>query len=138
MAVRLVLDTSVIVAGFRSPSGLSAKTLLACRSGIHVMVVTVPVVLEYEAVLRRPEHLAAAQATKDDAGRFVDAIYAIAEGIQPTWLWRPQLRDPDDEMFLEAAVSGNAHIVTFNVRDFVSAERFGVRVMTPRQFWMER
>lgn len=101
------------------------------------MVLTAPVVFEYEAVLTRAEHLAAAEATEEDAGRFVDALCAIGEWIQPTWLWRPQLRDPDDEMFLEAAVSGGAHIVTFNVRDFAAVERFGVRVMTPRQLWME-
>lgn len=101
------------------------------------MVVTAPVVFEYEAVLTRPEHLSAAGVSLEDAGRFVDAICAIAEWVTPTWLWRPQLRDPDDEMFLEAAVAGGAHIVTFNVRDFVAAERFGVRVMTPRQLWME-
>lgn len=132
-----MLDTSVIVAAFRSPTGLSAQTLVACRCRDHRMVVSAPVVFEYEAVLKRPERLAAAQVTEDEAGRFVDAICAIADGIQPTWLWRPQLRDPDDEMFLEAAVAGNAHIVTFNLRDFGAAERFGVRVMTPRQLWME-
>lgn len=135
--MRVVLDTSVVVAGFRSPAGLSAKTLLACRRGRWTMVITAPVVFEYEAVVSRAEHLSAAGASLEDAGRFVDAICAFAEWITPTWLWRPQLRDPDNEIFLEAAVSGRAHIVTFNVRDFAAAERFGVQVMTPRQLWME-
>jgi hypothetical protein len=48
---------------------------------------------------------------------------------------RPQLRDPGDEMVLEAAVNGRANIlVTFNVRDFGAVPaRFGIRVMVPRE-----
>jgi predicted nucleic acid-binding protein len=132
-----VIDTNVVVAGFRSPKGVSARTLVACRNGEHRMAVSAAMIFEYEAVLSRPEHLHAADATTDDAGRFVDAICAFADWVRPTWLWRPQLRDPDDEMVLEAAVSGAADIVTFNVRDFLPAARFGVRVLTPRQLWTE-
>jgi predicted nucleic acid-binding protein len=133
--VRLVIDTSVVVKAFRSPTGLSAQTLVACRRGAHRMIVSAALVFEYEAVLSRPEHLAAAQADLADAGRFVDAICGFADWIRPSWLWRPQLRDPDDEMVLEAAVSGGADIVTYNLRDFAPAHRFGVRVLTPKALW---
>ena len=101
------------------------------------MVVSAPLVFEYEAVLSRPEHLAAAGATLGDVGRLLDAVCGFSEWSEPTWLWRPQLRDPDDEMVLEAAFSGQASIVTFNLRDFVPASRFGVAVLTPRQLWQE-
>jgi predicted nucleic acid-binding protein len=101
------------------------------------MVVSATLIFEYEEVLSRPEHLGAAGAELSDAGRFVDAICEIAEWVRPTWLWRPQLRDPDDEMVLEAAVSGGADIVTFNPRDFAPAHRFGVRVLSPQDLRME-
>jgi hypothetical protein len=101
------------------------------------MVISAAMVFEYEAVLSRSEHLEAAGTTAADAGTFVDAICGFGDWVRPTWLWRPQLRYPDDEMVLEAAVSGAAHIVTFNVRDFLPAGRFGVGVTTPRQLWME-
>lgn len=102
-----------------------------------MMAISAALVFEYEAVLSRPEHLAAAGATIGDVGRLIDAICGFAEWVRPTWLWRPQLRDPDGEMVLEAAVSASAGIVTFNVRDFAPAERFGVRVLTPRVLWSE-
>jgi len=36
---------------------------------------------------------------------------------------------------LEAAVAGNCYaIITFNRRDFVGAERFGVQILTPGEF----
>jgi predicted nucleic acid-binding protein len=45
------------------------------------------------------------------------------------------LRDPGDEMVLEAAVIGRADaLVTFNVRDFGTVPaRFGIEVMIPRE-----
>jgi predicted nucleic acid-binding protein len=101
------------------------------------MVVTATLIFEYEAVICRVEHLRAAGASIEDAGKFLDAVCGFADWVTPTWLWRPQLRDPDDEMVLEAAVSGGAEIITFNVRDFETADRFGVRVMTPAELWKE-
>jgi predicted nucleic acid-binding protein len=59
---------------------------------------------------------------------------AMAEPVKIHFLWRPQLRDPVDEMILETAVNGRADgLVTFNVRDFGTVpERFGIEVMIPR------
>lgn len=47
--------------------------------------------------------------------------------------WRPQLRDPNDEMVLEAAINGRADaLVTYNIRDFRDAgPRFGIRIARP-------
>jgi predicted nucleic acid-binding protein len=66
---------------------------------------------------------------------FLNAIIAMAEPVHTHFLWRPQLRDPNDEMVLEAAVNGNAGaVVTFNVRDYGTApSQFGVDVLLPRE-----
>lgn len=66
---------------------------------------------------------------------FLDAVIAMAEPVHTYFLWRPQLRDPGDEMVLEAAVNGRANVlVTFNVRDYGTiAARFGVEVLLPRE-----
>jgi len=66
---------------------------------------------------------------------FLDAIIAMAEPVHTHFLWRPQLRNPNDEMVLEAAVNGRADaVVTFNVRDFGNAAaQFGVEVLLPRE-----
>jgi predicted nucleic acid-binding protein len=89
--------------------------------------------LECEATCRRAEHILAAGLTVLEVEIFLTAVVAMAEPVENHFMWRPQLRDPADELVLETAVNGRAAaIVTFNGRDFGGApSRFGVEVLTP-------
>jgi putative PIN family toxin of toxin-antitoxin system len=131
--VKVVLDTDVIVAAMRSPGGASAAILRLAREERVTLLANVALALEYEAVCSRPEHARAAGISRADVNVFIDAVIAMAEPVESHYLWRPQLRDPADEMVLEAAVNGGATaIVTFNVRDFgASAAKFGIALLTP-------
>jgi len=131
--MRCVLDTDVIVAALRSPSGASAALLMAARRGELTMVANVALVLEYEATCSRAEHVLASGLSAHQVGLFLDAVVAMAEPVETHFLWRPLLRDPADELVLEAAVNGQAAaIVTFNHRDFGAVPtRFGVEVLSP-------
>src|SRR4051794_6289937 len=133
--MRFVLDTDVVVAAMRSPAGASAALLRAARQGQCAMLLTVALAMEYEAVCRRPEHRNAAKLTVKEVTIFLDAIVAMAEAVRTHFLWRPQLRDPNDEMVLEAAVNGRGNaLVTFNLRDYGKAPaRFGVDSLLPRE-----
>ncbi len=97
------------------------------------MLANVALALEYEATCQRTEHGVAAGLSAAQVGIFVDAVIALAEPVETHFLWRPQLRDPGDELVLEAAVNGRANaIVTFNQRDFGEVPvRFGVEVLAP-------
>ncbi len=97
------------------------------------MVATVALFVEYEAVLTRPEHLAKAEMTLLDAAVALDVLAAVAEPVEAHFLWRPRLKDPDDDMVLEAAVNGHANaIATFNARDFANVARdFGIEILMP-------
>ena len=96
---------------------------------------SVPLAMEYESTCQKPEHRFAAGLSDQQVDIFLDAVIAMAEPVETHFLWRPQLRDPNDEMVLEAAVNGRADVlVTFNRRDYGSApERFGVEVLLPRE-----
>jgi putative PIN family toxin of toxin-antitoxin system len=127
-----VLDTNVIVAAMRSPSGASATLLQAARRREITPLANVALALEYEATCQLPEQTLAAGLTAAQVLVFVEAVVAMVEPVETHYLWRPQLRDPGDELVLEAAVNGHAEaIVTFNKRDFGAAPaRFGVAVLT--------
>lgn len=91
--------------------------------------------LEYEAVLKRPEQLAASGRSAAMTDAFLDALTLFIEPIHLHYLWRPQLRDPVDEMVLETALNGRAEaLVTLNIGDFTAASHFRLPVMTPGVF----
>jgi predicted nucleic acid-binding protein len=101
-----------------------------------VLLLSVPLALQYEAVLTRPEHLSAGRATPRQIAALLDALCAVCRPVEISFLWRPTLRVPDDEMVLEVAVNGRAdRLLTFNERDFAGAGRFGVQVMRPGPAW---
>jgi putative PIN family toxin of toxin-antitoxin system len=135
--MRLVLDTATMVAAIRSDAGASHRLLGAGLERRFTLLASVPLMIEYQAVMTRPEHLEASGLSAGDVGILLDAVAAVAEPVRLAFLWRPAVRDPDDDMVLEAAANGRADaIVTFNVRDFREvARQFGIKVLTPGETW---
>ncbi len=133
---RAVLDTDVLVAALRSPGGASAELLRRVYAGRLVMLASVALFTEYEAVLMRPEQLRAAGRSAAAMRRALDELAERAVCVHCWFQWRPQLRDPADEMVLEAAVNGGAEaLVSFNRRDFGAAPtRFGLVLAAPGPF----
>ena len=129
-----MLDTDVVVAAMRSPAGASAAILRSIRRGEASLLLSVPLAMEYEAVCQQAEHRLAAGLSQRQVDIFVTAVIAMAEPVETHFLWRPQLRDPGDEMVLAAAVNGLADaLVTFNMRDYGEApSHFGVELLLPR------
>jgi len=134
--MRVVIDTSVLVAGLRSAQGASYTILNLLPDRVFTPLLSVPLLLEYESVLTRPEHLAASGLSEDEVEAVLDAWAALSTPVRLHYLWRPHLRDRDDDMVLETAVNGRARgIVTLNVKDFSAAVRsFQLEIWTPAAF----
>ncbi len=130
---RLVLDTDVIVAAMRSPTGASAALLGAALDGRITILASVPLFIEYESKCTAPEHFTAAGMTLGQVDIFLNGIASVIEPVKTHYLWRPTLRDADDEMVLEVAVNGQADaIATFNIRDYGPVPgTFNIEVVTP-------
>ena len=128
--MRFLLDTNVLVAGLRSPNGASAALLKLVLAGKIQPIASVPLFLEYEAVLLRPKHLLAAQLSAQDVSNFLNVFAGFVVPAEIFYLWRPQLKDAADDMVLEAAVNGQA--------DFLpAANKFNVKLMLPSLFLKE-
>ena len=135
--MRVVLDTDVMVAAFRSDRGASRRLLISALDGGFDLLASVPLMIEYEAVLARPEHLLPVGLDAGEVHAVLDALANIAGPVALRFLWRPRLKDPADEMVLETAVNGSADwLVTFNTRHLAERARdFGIRVMRPVGAW---
>lgn len=132
---RIVLDTNILVAAARSRNGASYALLQALRNRRFIALASVPLILEYEAVLRRPEHLAIGNRTVATTDAFLDAMSQYIEPAHLHYFWRPQLRDPADEMVLETALNGRDDaLVTLNVNDFAPASHFRLPVLNPGEY----
>ena len=130
---RIVLDTTVVVAGLRTRLGAGNAILRLVAHRRLVALATPPLFLEYEDVLKRPEHQLVHGLRPEAIDEFLAELAALVEPVEVHFQWRPQSRDPNDEMVLEAAINGQADaLVTYNVADFVGpAERFRISILRP-------
>jgi putative PIN family toxin of toxin-antitoxin system len=130
---RLVLDTSVILAGLRSRGGASQALLRLVGERVVTPLAAPALFLEYEEVLKRPEQRIATGLSIEQLDLFLAALSDAIEPVELHYRWRPQVRDPADEMVLEVAINGRADaLVTHNVRDFAGvARRFGIPLLRP-------
>lgn len=130
---RVVLDSNVLVAGFRSRRGASCRLLELLRTERFEIALSVPLALQYEAVLIR--HASALGFSRNEAEGLVDYLCQIAHKQHIDFLWRPTLTDPQDEFILELAVAASCEaIVTHNGRDFGGASSVRPRILTPAKF----
>lgn len=130
---QIVIDTNVLAAAARSRHGASWRVLELAGTGVFEVHLSVALVFEYEEVLRRnspPDSLGV-----EEIEDILNFLCAVGVPHETPFLWRPTLRDPDDEFVLELSVAaGVDYIVTHNVRDFAGASAFGIGVLTPREF----
>mgnify|MGYP006443743277 FL=1 len=129
---QVVLDTNVIYSGLRSRRGASFKLISLLGSGRFEIHLSVPLVLEYEEVLR--EKRRDLELTNTDVDDVLNYLCQIGGLHEIHFLWRPRLKDPDDEMVLERAVgAGCDYIVTYNKRDFQGVNTFEVHLATAKE-----
>ena len=133
--MKIVIDTNVLVAALRSRRGASFRLVSFLPNDKFSIFISVPLVLEYEDALMRLESSTIAE---QDIRNFVDFLCEIGHHQEIFFLWRPFLPDPSDDHVLEVAVAAGCDaIVTYNKRDFKGIERFGLRILDPRELLSE-
>jgi len=132
--VRVVFDTSVLVAAARSRQGASFALVNSIPAAEFQLCLSVGLYVEWQAVMTRRENLPPGQ-TENDALAFLRYLANQAHLQEIHFLWRPFLPDVDDDMVLELAfAAGCRYIVTHNVKDFRGSEELGISAITPRDF----
>lgn len=131
--LQIVADTNVFVTALRSQWGAAYQFFARINAGYYQLNFSVPLVLEYEDAAKRL--IGQIPLSEQEIDDILDYVISQSNRWQVHYLWRPQLRDPGDDMVLELAVTaGCSHIITYNTRDFAGIESFGIQVLTPKDF----
>ena len=125
---RIVIDTNVIIAALRSKHGASNQLLRLLGANQFEHVVSVLLVLEYEEVCKR--QASALNLSENEIEGFIDYLCKVSLHRKIFYLWRPTLRDADDDFLLDLAVE--AQVV--NTKDFRGVEKFNLKLTTPKDF----
>ncbi len=131
--LQVVIDTNVLYSALRSKRGASYRLLSLLNSEKFKINLSVPLVIEYEDVLKRKiDKLIFSSSQIND---FIDYLCLIGNEHEVYFLWRPLLKDPEDDMVLELAVRANCqYIITYNKQDFKLISRFGIEAITAKEF----
>jgi len=133
----IVLDTNVLITALKSKQGASYKLLISLADDLYIPNVSVPLFVEYEAVAKRDGMLVGLSV--EDIEAILDYFLSKSNIRKIFYLWRPFLKDPKDDLVLEVAVeSQSKYIITFNKKDFKGVDKFGIKVLTPKEFLLER
>ncbi len=136
VTLKVILDTNVLYAGLYSSKGASYRVLRAIDGGEIRLVLSTTLLFEYEDVLKRKR--ATLRLSNRQIEAVLDGLCSRSEHQKIFFLWRPYLSDPKDDHILELAVASQADIiVTFNLKDFVGVESFGIRAIAPRKLLEE-
>jgi len=129
IALRLVIDTNILISAALKPDGLQRTVFLLAITKPARLYVSDAILAEYQNVLLRRE----LQISKGTRQQFLQLVRRRSYVVKP---WRPlqAAKDPNDNKFLECADAARAdYLVTGNLRHF---PRFWkkTKVITSREF----
>lgn len=132
--LKIVADRDIPAAALRSVGGASNALLREAAYRHVTLLLTAPLFFEYETHLKEAEQRLAHGRLTEAIDRYMSAIASVGQAVITDCRWHPMLTDPVDELVLEAAVVGKADaIVAHQPRRFTAADRFGIKVFTPRE-----
>ncbi len=130
---KIVIDTNIIVSAMLSNKGVAFKLISLIGKQKFKYVLSVPLVMEYEDVLKRKD--SKITLSQEAINNILDRLCYHAGLRDIFYLWRPFLNDPKDDLVLELAVESNCNsIVTYNLKDFKNIDKFGLQAITPKTF----
>lgn len=123
MAIKIVVDTSVLISALISSTGSSRELIRRCLKGKYQPLMGTALFSEYESVIGREEILAKCPLTSAEISALLASFLSVSEWISIYYLWRPNLKDEADNHLIELAVAGNAQIIaTQNIKDFQNSQ----------------
>ena len=132
-----VVDANIVLSGIRSRNGASHVILMGMLQGEIPFAASPSVVVEYEDVLKRPGSLGDRPwLTVEQIDGVLDALCAKLTPALPFFRYRPFLRDPKDDLYIECAMAAGAKVIVSHDRHFYdpAVPAFGIEVLSAGEF----
>ncbi len=128
---QIVIDTNVILAGLRSKKGASYKLLSILNDQRFQINISTTLIFEYEEVLKREQQQISL--TNEDIDDIINGICYLANHHEIFYIWRPLAKDKDDDFLIDLECQAQ-FIISYNNKDLKPIEKFGISILTPKQF----
>jgi putative PIN family toxin of toxin-antitoxin system len=134
----IVFDTNVLYQALRNKNGASHYILNLIRERKINLAISIPVFKEYEDVLKRDKSQKDLELNLSDIDKVLDFLAFIGKSFSTYFLWRPNLKDENDNIFIELAVACNSSfLITSNIKDFTINKELifnEIKIITPSEF----
>jgi putative PIN family toxin of toxin-antitoxin system len=132
--VKLVVDTNLIASGLLW-RGKPARLLRAILDGRARLVMSAPLLEEFDDVVSRAKLAARIQAAQTSPEELAATIRGACEAVAAAAIQAPPaLHDPDDLAVLACAVSGGADAIVTGDKDLLMLESFeGIPILKARE-----
>lgn len=137
--MKIIIDTSVFISALITKKGDARKLLRLVFEKKLYPQMSEALFHEYESVIKRKKILKLSPLDSTEITALFNAFLSTCRWNEIYYMWRPNLNDEDDNFVVELAVaSGAKMIITYNLKDFNSAELlFEHKIITPEQFLKE-
>jgi len=133
--VRIVPDTAVLVRGHDGASGLARDLLLEIVESGDVLLLSDAILYELARVLRYPRMRALYELSEERVYDYVGFLREFGQIVTPNPLVLTPIRDVNDAVVMQTAVTGGADVLCTNDQDFFESpaegflRRTGIEVM---------
>ena len=128
--MKIVLDTNVFISGIFF-AGPPYEVLKAWRDGQIQILISEEIIEEY----RRVGELLSKQFPGIEFAPALQILAIHAEFVRTKKLATQVCEDPDDDKFLECAISGNSNLIVSGDKHLLKISRYkGIVILSPRNF----
>jgi putative PIN family toxin of toxin-antitoxin system len=133
--MRVVIDTNVVISRYLTPQGVAAQVLDHWKHGRFVLIVSDPILTEYQKVLSYDRIRSRHQLNEVEIAEVIGDFREFATLVEPTEHLAVVKDDPDDDKFLECAVAGEAEIIVSGDPHLLALKQYrGIQILSPAAF----
>ncbi len=121
--MRAVIDTGIFVSALIRPQGRTGAVLQALKDKRFTLIYSTDILVEIIDVLGRDKFRSKYHISPDDIAALIDLIRLRGELVIPSQK-QTVCRDPKDDIFLEAALEGEAEYIVSGDFDLLDMKSF--------------